>query len=851
MTNDQPPEDPSATQAPPPGGSAPAVQKTPSRLGLETPGTHIGPYKLLQKLGEGGFGEVWMAAATEPVKRTVAIKLIKPGMDSGPILARFEAERQALALMDHPNIAKVFDMGTTEHGRPYFVMELVKGIPITNYCDDNRLTLRQRMELFIPVCQAIQHAHQKGIIHRDIKPSNVLVGDHEGKPAPKVIDFGLAKAMGQPLTDHSVFTSLGTRVGTLEYMSPEQTKTNALDVDTRTDIYSLGVLLYELLTGTTPLTRQRVRAGAMDELLRLVREEEAPKPSTRVSTWKEVDSIAAQRKIEPSKLRKMLRGEPEWILLKALEKDRTRRYDTAAGLARDIERHLRDEPVEAGPPSAVYLLKKLARKHRTPLTVGAVVLVTLVAAVIVSTWQAVRATRAEDDAKTAQANAEQSEESLKNVLHFLKQSEESAKRDRNKALIAEQDAKKAEATAKTALKEAERERQLAKEVSDFLIGAFRSPDPLRAGRDIKVVEILDEAKRELERKFKEAPRQKGSLYNALGQTYLGLGLKDDALDSFEKAQTLREKALGGDHPETLVSLNDLAEAYRAKGQLDIAIPLLKKTLDLRRAKLGANDPATLTSMNNLGMAYLAKGRLKDAIPLLRDALDLRKDTLGDDNPATIESMNNLGIAHSELAQASKDGKQLDKAITLFREALELCRTKLSLDHPYTPKTMNNLATAYQDYSRFDEALPLFAGALNLALENLGCSHPDTLSFMDNMASASQDRSAVALAEPILRDCLKKAEKKQPDAWITFNLQSLLGGSLLAQKKFADAEPFLVGGYKGMKQRAAQIPPPSRPRLIAALESTVQLYVGTNQPEEAEKWRTELASVKSNAKLLKN
>lgn len=351
---------------------------------LEQAGTRIGPYKLLQEIGQGGMGLVYMAEQLEPVRRKVALKLIKPGMDSRMVLARFEAERQALAMMDHVNIARVFDGGTTENGRPYFVMELVHGVPITKYCDDNHLSPRERLILFVPVCQAIQHAHQKGIIHRDIKPSNVMVTLYDGKPVPKVIDFGVAKATEQKLTERTLFTQYGTMVGTLEYMSPEQAEMSALGVDTRSDIFSLGVLLYELLTGSTPLTNKRMKEAAFAEILRRIKEEEPPKPSTRLSDSGEaLASISAQRHMEPAKLTKLVRGELDWIVMKALEKDRNRRYETANGFASDVQRYLADETVSACPPSAAYRFRKFARRNKAALATGALVSVALVAAVVV------------------------------------------------------------------------------------------------------------------------------------------------------------------------------------------------------------------------------------------------------------------------------------------------------------------------------------------------------------------------------------------------------------------------------------------------------------------------------------
>jgi serine/threonine protein kinase len=372
----------------------------------EASGTLIGRYKLVERVGEGGMGEVWMAQQHEPVKRLVAIKLVKSGMDSRSVLARFEAERQALALMDHPNIAKVFDAGATPDGRPFFVMELVKGVRITRYCDEQRLTPRQRLELFVPVCQAVQHAHQKGVVHRDLKPSNVLVALYDDKPVPKVIDFGVAKAAGQQLTEKTLHTGFGAVVGTVEYMSPEQAGFNQLDVDTRSDIYSLGVLLYELLTGTPPFSRTELEKAGMLEMLRVIREQEPSKPSAKLSTADCLPTLAANRGTEPAKLTKLVRGELDWIVMKALEKDRNRRYETANGFAMDVQRYLADEPVQACPPSAGYRFKKLARRNRGALLAAAAVSLALVLGTAVSIWQAVRARQAELDA-TRQRNAAQ------------------------------------------------------------------------------------------------------------------------------------------------------------------------------------------------------------------------------------------------------------------------------------------------------------------------------------------------------------------------------------------------------------------------------------------------------------
>jgi len=613
--------------------------------GSATAGTVIGPYRLFERLGEGGFGTVWRAEQSEPIRREVALKLIKPGMDSREVVARFEAERQALALMEHPNIAGVIDAGTTAEGLPYFVMELVRGVPITQYCDERRLTVRERLELFIPVCQAVQHAHQKAILHRDLKPSNLLVAEVDGRPVPKVIDFGIAKALGSTAEDvlrgSLARTVEGMVIGTPQYMSPEQAGATP-DLDTRSDVYTLGVILYELLCGETPLTRESLRQAAVDEMLWRIREEEAARPSSRLSPVSGVVRARAEtRQVAPERISRELRGDLDWITLRALEKERERRYGSAAEFAADIRRHLDDEPVEAGPPSAAYRFGKFVRRNRLAFASGAGLVALLVAGIAVSTWQAVRATRAERlagaNAREAQANYARAEE----------------QRQR-----------------------ADGEAEVAREVNDFLRNDLLRQAGSRAQADegneadpnLTVRRALERAADRIGGRFKERPLVEAEIRQTIGVACREVGDHDRAIEQLEAALMLRKLGLGPEHPDTLNSMNNLAEAYKTAGRLAEALPLHEQTLALRKAKLGPEHPETLTSMNNLALAYQTAGRLAEALPLYEQTLALHKAKLGPEHPNTLLSMNNFAKAYQSVGR-------LDEAETLFREGLEQSRQK--------------------------------------------------------------------------------------------------------------------------------------------------------------------------------
>ncbi|QEG37019.1 serine/threonine-protein kinase [Bythopirellula goksoeyrii] len=561
----------------------------------ERPGAQVGPYKLMEQIGEGGFGLVFLAIQEQPVRRKVALKIIKPGMDSREVIARFEAERQALALMDHPNIAKVFDAGATAATRPYFVMELVRGVPITTYCDQHLLSSRERLDLFLSVCMAIQHAHQKGIIHRDVKPSNILVTLHDGQPLVKVIDFGVAKALSQKLTDQTLYTRFAQMLGTPLYMSPEQADMSGQDIDTRSDIYSLGVLLYELLTGTTPFNKKRLQGIAATELRRILCEEEPPKPSTRLSqSGDQLPSIAALRNTEPAKLSKLVRGDLDWIVMKCLDKDRKRRYETANALARDVQRFMHDEPVHACPPSASYRFRKFARRYRKPLLAASLVAMALVCGTAVSIWQAVRAVRAE----------------------------RSAIAERDAGELARQEAIRGQEEAEQARAEEARSRRQAEKVTDFLVSTFQSPHPLREGSEITVAEVLDHGEEQLEEDLADEPLTQAALLDAIGRSRTSLGLSTSSIKSLARAYDIRRQELGSNHADTLATLDGLASAYRASGLQQKAIKLYEDALATRRAHLGSDHPDTLASLRNLANIYHAVGRREEALSLYQESLEL-------------------------------------------------------------------------------------------------------------------------------------------------------------------------------------------------------------------------------------
>jgi serine/threonine protein kinase/tetratricopeptide (TPR) repeat protein len=808
----------------PPARTPPEIPEDPT-LSIHTSeatlGTFIDAYKLIRQRGEGGMGIVYQAQQREPIRRDVALKVIKPGMDSKQVIARFEGERQALAMMDHGNIARVFDAGTTATGLPYFVMELVDGIPITRYCDSHRLTVKERIELFIPVCQAIQHAHQKGIIHRDIKPSNILVKQQENQAVPKVIDFGLAKALGGQLTDATMMTNLGTVVGTLQYMSPEQAEVGRHDIDTRSDVYSLGAVFYELLTGSTPMDSGHLTKATYVEFLEHIRNEEAKPPSVRLRRSGDLKSTAALRQCDAAQLLKLLDHELDWIVMKALDKDRERRYETVNGLVRDLQRYLEGVPVEAAPPSKAYRARKFVRRHRLGFATALAFMAVLVAGVLVSTLLAVRASRAEQEARAVNA--------------FL------------------QDDLLAQASAS---------RQARPDTK---------PNP-----HLEVRTALDRAAANIGGKFEKQPLVEASIRQTIGNTYTDLGLYANAQGQLERALELRNRLLGGKHPDTLVSMNRLARVYERQARYAQAEPLYETVLAAQRRVLGQDHPDTLLSINGLAAVYYGQGKLPQAEALFATLLDSRSRILGSENPETVLTMGNLaavyhaqgkfaqaeplygktleirrrisGEEHPEtlkvmvnLAELFRDQRRYEPAEPLFTQALSIQSKVLGENHRDTIYTINSLAGLYGKLGKYPQSEVLYVRAQAAERDGIGESHPFALETMNGLADTYQIQGKYAQAGILYGRLLENYRKTTSDVWERYQCQSMMGASRSGQKKYAEAEPLLVSGYEGMLQRRAAIPQ-DRPALQEAGDRIVRLYADWGKPEKTAEWRKKLQEV---------
>jgi len=759
-------------------------------------------YTILEPIGEGGMGTVFLAEQHTPVSRKVAIKFIKGGMDSKAVLARFDIERQALAMMDHPGIAQVFDGGQTANGLPYFVMELVCGVPITTYCDENCLDVKTRLSLFVSLCKAVQHAHLKGVIHRDLKPANVLVSEVDGERLIKVIDFGVAKAIDQKLTEKS-FAATNMIVGTPAYMSPEQAELSSMDIDTRTDVYSLGVILFELLAGVPPHDTTELSGGSVFDFLRKVREVDSPRPSTKVNSAVKLEKIAADRRLEPEKLASMLRGELDWIALKALEKDRARRYETVNSLARDVERYLAGDVVEARPPSNVYRIQKFVSRNKGMVIAASLLFLTMAAGIIGTSWGMLQ----------ARAHAE---------------------------------AARLETVEKEAARQNEaREREFAEAIADFVEKDFlvlttlqgRMENDFNASsidKDSTLRELLDRAAKKLDARQDLDPRIEGRLQGIIGASYLQLGTFENAIASFERAVDLNTKVYGADHIDTLNAKDGLADALQQNGQLELARPMLIETIDRKESLLGPDHDSTLKTMALLATNYRRAGepdkavpileevlaltkarheekgrqtlvqmyelalgltsadRSSEAMPLLEQTLMLQKETLDENHPDIQVCRMKLGAlyftsgqhkkarplleqglewsiatygpedhrtlyARSGLTQLYCFLRKQDLALPMAKETLELTKKTFGEGHRNVGNAMRDLARTYRSGGDHDQALPWFEKALSHSIKVLGERHPSTLSAMGNVAACLRSMGEIDRAQEINEKCLLLAQ----------------------------------------------------------------------------------------------
>ncbi len=739
----------------------------------EKPGDRIGHFKLLQQIGEGGCGVVYMAEQEEPVRRRVALKIIKPGMDTKSVIARFEAERQALALMEHPNIAKILDAGATDSGRPYFVMELVRGIKITDYCDQRSLTTEERLKLFVQVCQAIQHAHQKGIIHRDIKPSNILVTTTmEGAALPVVIDFGIAKATtNQRLTDKTLFTAFEMLIGTPAYMSPEQAELTAVDVDTRTDIYSLGVLLYELLTGSTPFDTGDLLKAGLDEIRRVIREQEPVRPSTRLSklTGADLTTVAQFRHSEPPTLIRAVRGDLDWIAMKSLEKDRTRRYATANGLALDVQRFLANETISARPPSKLYKLQKAALRNKLLFTGVGIIALLLVASLAIVSASLAKERRSRHEAEAASAKS----------------------------------------------------RQVTKFLEDMLNGVGPS---VALGQDATMLRgILDRTAERVGTEMTNQPVVETELRSLIGRLYLEIGNYADAEKMHRAALAINRRLFGPVSPETAASLNDLAVALWKEGNLTEAEITNREALGIRRRLFGVEHADVATSLNNLATVYRHQRRFPEAEALIREALGIRRNLFGNEHLEVADSLHNLSIVLSDEGKA-------DESEAIARELLAVRRQLLGSEHFLVAAALLDVAYALGFTGKLEEAEALQREALAMQQKLLGDAHPDVLASLSSLGDRMRQRGNLVEGHAVSSAALSMQRQMlgEGSPGIMYSLGSL-GVTLEAQGKMAEAEAAHGEALALWRTRAGH----ESPQALSAVESVHRVLMAQKKFGAAE------------------
>jgi len=684
-------------------------------------------FRLVRKLGEGGMGQVWLADQTSPVKRQVALKLIKAGMYDESVVQRFEAERQSLAIMDHPAIAKVFDAGTTPQGQPYFVMEYVQGLPITEYCDLKKLKIPDRLELFIQACEAVQHAHQKAIIHRDLKPANILVADVDGKPAPRIIDFGLAKAITPQASDEPHFTKMGFFMGTPGYMSPEQADPSVRDMDTRTDVYSLGVVLYELLAGLQPFDSKEQQEIPLDEVLRMLRVEEPPTPSTKAG-GNRVNSAgrAEARSTEPRQLVKILRGDLDWITMRAIEKDRTRRYGTASDLAADIRHYLNHEPVVARPANITYQFRKYVRRHRVAAAAVTGLVLVLFSFSILQALQLRRITR---------------------------------ERDR-----------------------ANRERDRANRITDFMTGMFKVSDPSQSrGNTVTAREILDKASNDLSSGLAKDPEVQSQMMQDMARTYENLGLYPRAHELAQRALDSRLSLLGPDDPKTLEVRSQLGNIVDREGHYADAERILCQALDGERRVLGTQNPLTLETMDHLAVVVGQQGRNDEQEKLDREAITTGAQALGPESEQVMQATLSLGVSLWNQARYAE-------AEHTFRQLVDVERRVLGADAAETMRAMGNLGLSIKSQGRFAEAEPIYREVLANSQRVMGPEHPETAFNLDRLANLLSEEGHPVEAEKLTREELAiRLRTLGPEHTRTLIAKINLSDELLKEGRFREAE----------------------------------------------------------------
>jgi serine/threonine protein kinase/Flp pilus assembly protein TadD len=792
-----------------------AIAPDPSEILVEPPGCWIGRYQLLRVLGEGGMGIVYQAKQEHPIKRDVALKIIKLGMDTKQVIARFEAERQALALLDHPNIAHVYDAGTTETGRPYFVMESVKGLPITEHCDRHKLTIEDRLNLFRQVCLAVHHAHQKGIIHRDIKPSNILISTQDNQVVPKIIDFGVAKAIAQPLTERTLVTEQGQLFGTPEYMSPEQADMANEDIDTRSDIYSLGVLLYVLLTGVLPFDSETLREGGVENIRKVIRETDPKTPSTRLTNLRdEAKDVAEKRRTEVAALAKCLHRELEWIPLKAMRKQRSERYRSASELADDIDNYLNSEPLIAGPPGIGYKLKKFMRRNRVLVSGIAAVLIVLIAGMMGIALFAVKAERSRVEAQL--------------IADFLK--------------------------------------------NDVLASVGPTK---RKGEDVTVQYVLDASSEKLEDRFKDQPLVEASIRFILGDTYRALGEATKAEKHYERVIQIYRLNLGQAHPDTVWAMDRLGWVYWDQGRYHDMERLYTKTLQITQP-IHRVDPNLVGHMNGLAYAYLCLGKYKDAELLYDKILKIIQNELAEEYVGVplnyrcnlawtytsqgryveaerlfVETMDIAStewpwpehLSHHELYNTSRmadmyrEQERYEQAEPLYIKTLEAQRLVLGDEHMWTLLSMYGLARLYTAQDRYEEAEKLFIETLEIALRQLGEEHPDTLGYMNGYAVLLTKQKRYDEAEPLFKNALKsRRQKLYEDHPATLETKNDLAVLYKEQGRYEEAEKLLLEAVEGRHLKLGD----THPHTIESLNNLIDLYEAWHKPEKAEEWRAKPA-----------